>query len=134
MARILLAFLLQIPASVSFTPIPPRHTVVTSERRTERVCRQSAEKIWPLTAPPLRMSDWSDFAVLDDDDDLYGSDDEEIGFADENDSQEMKAEVGSLLEAPEVDWDGEPIFLPVGTYCRMPPNLSTTKRRPSLTV
>lgn len=72
----------------------------------------------------LSMSEWSDFKALDDDDDLYGDLDNdlppagkmtELGYADENDPQELKAEVGSNIAAPPVDWFGEPLFLPVGS-------------------
>lgn len=37
------------------------------------------------------------------------------GFADENDPQELKAEIGSSIEGPELDWFGEPLFLPQGS-------------------
>mmetsp|Transcript_3089 Transcript_3089/g.4117 ORF Transcript_3089/g.4117 Transcript_3089/m.4117 type:complete len:206 (+) Transcript_3089:41-658(+) len=68
------------------------------------------------------LSEWSDFAALDDDD-LYGDDSSDElgppgkreGFADENDPQEYKAEIGNTVEGPEVDWFGEPLFLPIGS-------------------
>ena len=60
----------------------------------------------------LQMSEWGDFAALEDDDD----DDVDGGsFADENDSQEYKAQIGSAVEGPELSWFGEPIFLPQGS-------------------
>jgi len=55
------------------------------------------------------FSDWSDFAYDDDDEVL------DIDFADENDTQEQKAEVGSLLSAPSIEMDAEPILKPQGT-------------------
>ena len=55
-------------------------------------------------------SDWSDFAYDDEDEVL------DVDFADENDSQEAKAEIGSLLPAPTIEMDAEPIFQPQGTY------------------
>eukprot|EP00558_Chaetoceros_sp_UNC1202_P007833 CAMPEP_0197244430 /NCGR_PEP_ID=MMETSP1429-20130617/9558_1 /TAXON_ID=49237 /ORGANISM="Chaetoceros sp., Strain UNC1202" /LENGTH=208 /DNA_ID=CAMNT_0042704791 /DNA_START=1 /DNA_END=628 /DNA_ORIENTATION=+ len=64
-------------------------------------------------------AEWADFEALDDD-----LDDEplppagkmsELGYADENDPQEYKAEIGSSITAPEVDWEGEPLFLPQGS-------------------
>lgn len=71
------------------------------------------------TGTAIRSSDWSGFEALDDDDDLsegYLGDGQPLGgFADENDEQERKAEVGMALPCPEVYWDGEPIFLPQGT-------------------
>ena len=67
----------------------------------------------------LNLSEWADFAALDDDEDNYlddlGPPGKMKGFADENDPQEFKAEIGSTIEGPEVDWFGEPIFLPVGS-------------------
>ena len=53
-------------------------------------------------------SDWSDFAYDDEDEVLN------IDFADENDSQEYKAEVGGLLDAPTIKMDAAPIFEPQG--------------------
>jgi hypothetical protein len=56
-----------------------------------------------------KIFSWDDFADLDDDDLLDNE------YADENDSQELKAEIGSQLEAPDIDWYGEPIFVEPGT-------------------
>jgi len=70
------------------------------------------------TSTTIRLSDWSGFEALDDDDDLrddFLDNGQPVGgFADENDEQERKAEVGNALPRPEVYWDGEPIFLPQG--------------------
>ena len=71
----------------------------------------------------LSMSEWSDFKDIDDDDDddLYNDDlppagkMTDLGYADENDPQEFKAEIGGNIPAPAVDWEGEPLFLPVGS-------------------
>ncbi len=72
----------------------------------------------------LSMSEWSDFKALeDDDDDLYNDTEElppagkmtDFGYADENDPQEFKAEIGENIPAPTVDWEGEPLFLPEGS-------------------
>ena len=74
----------------------------------------------------LSMSEWSTFQDLDDDDDdLYASNTDtnndlpnkmtESGYADENDPQELKAEIGNNIPIPEIDWHGDPIFLPVGS-------------------
>ena len=65
------------------------------------------------------FSDWSDFSYIDDDDDLLDGDDsmKAIDFADENDPQELKAQVGSSLGPPEVDWGGDPIEVPLGELC-----------------
>jgi len=38
-----------------------------------------------------------------------------VDFAGEDDTQERKAEVGSSLEPPDVDWFGDPIEVPLGT-------------------
>mmetsp|Transcript_5630 Transcript_5630/g.6169 ORF Transcript_5630/g.6169 Transcript_5630/m.6169 type:complete len:211 (-) Transcript_5630:161-793(-) len=66
---------------------------------------------------PVAMSDWSDFQAMDDDDDdLYGSGSiDQTEYAVEDDSQEAKAEVGATLEAPTIEMDAEPLFLPVGS-------------------
>ena len=56
-----------------------------------------------------RLFSWDDFADLEDDDLLQET------YASENDSQEYKKEVGSNFEAPDVDWDGEPLFVEAGS-------------------
>lgn len=64
-------------------------------------------------ATTLRMSsEFADFAY-DDPDDLEPIDTQT--YADENDSSEHKASIGSSLEAPEVDWVGDPILVPQGS-------------------
>jgi hypothetical protein len=69
--------------------------------------------------PILYQSEWADFADLEDDEDDYledlGPPGKMKGFADENDPQELKAEIGSSIEGPELDWFGEPLFLPQGS-------------------
>lgn len=64
-----------------------------------------------------RVSEWSDFKGLDDDDldDNAGLPGKMRGYADENDPQDYKAEVGSLIPEPEKNWIGDPIFLPQGS-------------------
>lgn len=57
----------------------------------------------------LKMSDWSGFAYDDEEEELF------VDFADENDSQEYKAEIGSALEAPSIMYDADPISVPQGT-------------------
>lgn len=65
----------------------------------------------------LRVSEWSDFKALDDEqfNDAPGPPGKMKGFADENDPQEYKAEVGSTIPEPEKSWMGDPIFLPQGS-------------------
>mmetsp|Transcript_9235 Transcript_9235/g.17378 ORF Transcript_9235/g.17378 Transcript_9235/m.17378 type:complete len:255 (+) Transcript_9235:650-1414(+) len=77
----------------------------------------------------MKMSDdWSSFQALDDDDDIddYNSKNNpqkdsnsnnptSIQYADENDPQEYKAQVGSNIPPPSIEWQGEPIFLPQGS-------------------
>ena len=59
-------------------------------------------------------SDWSDFSFDENDEDSPPID--MMQYADENDPQELKAEVGSSLPTPEVlDEVVDPIFVPVGT-------------------
>ena len=87
--------------------------------------RQSSAQKKLIQKPVLQLSDWSDFAAIedDDDDDLFGSNTSDdlgppgkrVGYADENDPQEYKAEIGSNIEAPDVDWFGEPLILPQGS-------------------
>ena len=59
-------------------------------------------------ATKIYQSDWADFAALEDDDDMYlediGPPGKMKGFADENDSQELKAEIGSEIEPPPFEW------------------------------
>lgn len=79
---------------------------------TPKVCQFSHDKI---TSTTLELSDWSGFEALDDIDDDSDYLSEPIGgFAEENDDQERKAEVGAGLPCPEVYWKGEPIFMPQG--------------------
>lgn len=79
----------------------------------------------------MSSSDWSTFQALDDDDDddddylqdttttnnnnNSNNNPSSIQYANENDPQEFKAQVGSNIPAPTVDWDGEPLFLPQGS-------------------
>jgi hypothetical protein len=65
----------------------------------------------------LKMSDWGDFAALEDDDDLII--DSMVEYAEENDSQEKKAQVGALLEPPEIEMDAEPMFVPQGSVLEL---------------
>ncbi|KAL3936382.1 MAG: hypothetical protein SGBAC_008291 [Bacillariaceae sp.] len=60
------------------------------------------------------MSDWGSFSALDDDDDLDFSIDTRE-YAKEEDSQELKAQVGASLEAPSILNDAEPISVPAGS-------------------
>lgn len=60
----------------------------------------------------LAMSDWSDFSAMEEDDDLLEMDN--LDYAEENDSQEYKAQVGASLEPPSIEMNAEPIFLPQG--------------------
>jgi hypothetical protein len=69
-----------------------------------------------IVSSELSVSEWGDFKALDDDiDDDLGPPGKMKGFADENDPQEYKAEIGSTIPAPELSWDGDPIFLPQGS-------------------
>lgn len=65
----------------------------------------------------LKMSDWGDFAALEDDDDLII--DSMVEYAEENDSQEKKAQVGALLEPPEIEMNAEPMFVPQGSVLEL---------------
>jgi hypothetical protein len=58
-----------------------------------------------------KMSEWGDFQALDDDEDIAIDMTE---YAKEEDSQEYKAQVGSSLQPPSIEWDAEPIQVPQG--------------------
>jgi len=60
----------------------------------------------------LRLSDWSGFQALDDDEDL---DVDMNTYAKEEDSQDYKAQIGSSLEPPSIERGAEPIFVPQGS-------------------
>jgi hypothetical protein len=68
------------------------------------------------TSSSWMSSDWSSFSVMDDDDDLDMAIDKR-DYAVEDDSQEVKAQVGANLEPPSIDpkYDVEPIFVPSGS-------------------
>jgi hypothetical protein len=67
-----------------------------------------------------RMSDWSTFQPLNDDDDeddeiFIGRKIDRRVYAVENDDPEVKAAVGATLDAPKVLADADPIFVPAGS-------------------
>ena len=70
--------------------------------------------------PSHLCSDWSNFGVLENDDDDDAIDGRE--YAKEEDTQEMKAQVGASLDAPSID-DGtagiEPLFITAGSQLSM---------------
>ena len=62
----------------------------------------------------LKMTGWSDFQALDDDDDDWEKDfanPSSIEYADENDTDSYKRMVGEGISAPSVENDAEPIFI-----------------------
>ncbi len=75
------------------------------------------------TLRPTRFwmsNDWSNFGVLDDDEDLdrvIAIDTKE--YAKEEDPQEMKAQIGASLDPPTIDIDAEPIFVPAGSQLEL---------------
>jgi hypothetical protein len=94
---LLLLLLTVLSTAVAFSFAPPR--------------RQAS------TTVSLKMSDWGDFAALEDDDDLII--DSMVKYAEENDSQEKKAQVGALLEPPEIEMNAEPMFVPPGSVLEL---------------
>jgi hypothetical protein len=73
----------------------------------------------PSSATALRMSDWSTFQALEDDDDLdvIGKKVDKNQYAAEEDSQELKASLGEGLKAPDItDPPTDPIFVQPGMY------------------
>jgi hypothetical protein len=86
-------------ASSSARPLPL--AFVTAQRRQNSLC---------VISRPRFMSDWSNFDYIDDDEDL------DTGtYAKEEDTQEYKAEIGALLEAPTIEFDAEPISVVAGS-------------------
>ena len=67
------------------------------------------------TSSSLFMSDWSSFTALDDDDDDLDMVIDTREYAKEEDSQEMKAQVGASLDPPTIENDAEPISVPAGS-------------------
>lgn len=72
----------------------------------------------------MSSDDWSNFQalddVVDDDDDddtlLFGKSIDKTQYAVEADSSEIKAAVGSSLQAPVIERDADPIWVPAGTF------------------
>lgn len=62
------------------------------------------------------MSEWGDFSSMDDDDDVDVDAAASVikEYAKEEDTQERKAQVGGLLQAPTVENDADPMFVPLG--------------------
>ena len=60
------------------------------------------------------MSEWGDFQAMENDllDDTRMIDTRD--YATEHDSPELKAQVGRQLEAPTIDHDVPPLFVPLG--------------------
>lgn len=68
----------------------------------------------------VHSSDWSDFGVLEDDDDDILIDTRE--YAKEEDDQEVKAQVGASLDAPSIDDESallDPLFVPAGSQLEL---------------
>lgn len=66
----------------------------------------------------LKMSDWSTFQALDDEDDdeiVFGTKIDRKEYAVENDDPEIKAAVGLSLNAPIIIRDAEPLYVLAGT-------------------
>lgn len=94
----------------------PAHAFIVSQPRSSKELHRSSS---------LSMSDWSTFQALEDEDedeDIDANADDTTSsssslqqYANENDPQEYKAQVGSNIPAPSIDWEGEPIFLPQGS-------------------
>ncbi|KAL7560091.1 hypothetical protein ACA910_016149 [Epithemia clementina (nom. ined.)] len=75
-------------------------------------------------AAALRLSGWSDFKALDLDDDeddeiILGRRVDRRDYAVEDDSQEVKAQVGSSLQAPTIERPANPIQVPAGSQLEL---------------
>ena len=116
-----------IPEVSAFAPMSTELAAVFGRSMTSGISarRRIPAHVVPSSSssPTTRLySDWSDFSYIDDDDDLLDSDSmKNIDFADENDPQELKAQVGSSLEPPELDWFGDPIEVPLGVALPLEP-------------
>lgn len=77
----------------------------------------------PHSSSLLRSSDWSDFGMLEDDDDILKSDGVAVdrrNYAKEENSQEEKAQIGSTLDPPIVQGgNAEPLFVPAGSQLEL---------------
>ena len=69
----------------------------------------------PCDVTTLKMTGWSDFQALDDEDDDFDSDfaspKRNVEYADENDTDSYKRYVGEGVSAPTIEYDAEPIFV-----------------------
>jgi hypothetical protein len=63
-------------------------------------------------------SDWGDFRAIDDvNDDIEDNRRiDQTSYATEDDTIELKAQIGSTKPAPTIEFDAEPIFVPQGKY------------------
>jgi hypothetical protein len=66
----------------------------------------------------LRMSDWSSFQAMDDDEEIIGNFDT-TDYAVEDDDDESKAQVGAALEAPTIEHPAEPISVVAGSQLEL---------------
>ena len=77
------------------------------------------------STPTRFLSDWSDFGVLEDEeeDELLMSEGiavDRLDYAKEEDSQEAKAQVGASLDPPTIEGgDAEPMFVPAGSQLEL---------------
>jgi hypothetical protein len=94
------------------------------------ICFISSEAFVPLHRPGqvgvapasvLHLSDWSSFqAIDDDDDDLLDMKIDKREYAVEDDPDEIKAQVGATLDAPEIsDPPTEAIMVPAGSQLEL---------------
>lgn len=65
----------------------------------------------PATSSLSMSSDWGSFEALDEDEDIAL---DRNSYAKEEDTQEMKAQVGMERKAPTIEFDAEPIFVTQG--------------------
>eukprot|EP00525_Craspedostauros_australis_P009478 CAMPEP_0198133966 /NCGR_PEP_ID=MMETSP1442-20131203/59838_1 /TAXON_ID= /ORGANISM="Craspedostauros australis, Strain CCMP3328" /LENGTH=212 /DNA_ID=CAMNT_0043795101 /DNA_START=42 /DNA_END=680 /DNA_ORIENTATION=+ len=89
----------------------PSATTLAAQRSASRSSATCAGSM--ATTTTLRLSDWSNFDYLEDEDDLESID--STDYAKEEDTQEDKARVGASLEPPEIINDAEAIWVPAGS-------------------
>ena len=90
--------------AILFTGSSDAFCITCQPRHSASVCT--------LTRLFLSSDDWSSFAALDDDEDDVPVDTNT--YAKEEDSQEVKAEVGSSRPAPSIEFPAPPIRVPAG--------------------
>ena len=108
---LLFVFLVPVASAHRSVPLAFVSTVDRAGSVVKTFCPQQASRL-------SMSSDWSNFDYLDEDDELDITYDT-TEYAKEEDSQELKAQVGANLEAPTIEIDAEPILVPTGSQLEL---------------